>query len=242
MNKKLILAALFCCSAPLFTACDDDDDDEKAIVTITFEDADLSKLGYINNESYTESGYQFNNIYDDTYGSWCGYAISKQTDTETEGYINQYSVYAGAGANNSANFAVGYQGATYDENWNSTPVYPTFSRIDGAEFKPQSAYFALTTYTYLSTQNGDGFAKKFVAGDYYLVDVIGVAADGTEKHVTFDAINIDKNISFSTWRKVDLTALGSVVKVEISFESSDNGDYGINTPTYIAIDNIAVEE
>lgn len=244
MNKKLILATLFCCTMPFFTACDDDDDDneEENVITITFENANLAEKGYINNQKYVENGYQFSNVYNEDYDSWYGYAISNQTDKETEGWANQYSVYAGEGANKSANFAIAYLGAEYDENWVATPVYPLFERVDGAAFKPKSAYFALTTYTYLSTRNGDDFAKKFEAGDYYRINVIGTAIDGKETKVTFDAVNIDNNIALTTWKEIDLTQLGSVVKVEISFESTDSGDWGINTPTYIAVDNIAIVE
>lgn len=233
MNKKVILAALFCCTVFGFTACDDDDDDDVKTVTITFESANLGETGYINNEAYVESGYTFNNNFDDQYGSWDGFAVSNQTDMETEGYQNQYSVYGNGGANGSKQFGVIFMGFT--EN-------PNITFNDGAAFKPVSAQFALTTYTYLSTQKGDSFAKKFGEGDFFRVTVTGIAADGTAKNIDIDAINIDKNIAFTSWTKVDLSELGEVVKLEFIFSSSDNGDWGMNTPGYIAIDNFEVVE
>lgn len=242
MNKKTLLAALFCCSAVFFTACDDDDDDK--IVTITFEDAQLGEAGFINNAQYKERGYVFSNKFttSDNGDSWYGYSVSNKTDKETEGYLNQYSVYAGSGAKGSKQFAIAFQGAEYDENWNSTPVYSSFEREDGASFSPVSAYFALTTYTYLSTQKGDAYAKKFEAGDFYKVTVIGTTADGKTNEVVFDAINIDNNVAFTSWQNISLKQLGEVVKVELKFESSDTGAYGMNTPAYIAIDNIEIAE
>ena len=230
MNKKVILAALLCCTALGFTACEDDDDEK--LVTLTFESADLGETGYINNAAYTESGYTFNNNYDTQYGSWDGFAVSSKTDKEIEGYQNQYSVYGNGGANGSKQFAVAYQGFT--EN-------PNITR-DGAAFQPRSAQFSLTTYTYLSTQKGDTYAKKFVAGDYYRVTVIGTLANGSKKEIEFDAININQNVAFTSWTKVDLSDLGSVVKVEFKFSSTDNGDWGMNTPGYIAIDNVVIAE
>ena len=42
------------------------------------------------------------------------------------------------------------------------------------------------------------------------------------------------------WTTVDLTGLGGAVKsIRITLDSSDVGMFGINTPTYLAIDNIA---
>ncbi len=239
MNKKVIIATLFSCIALGFTACSDDED---SITTITFESADLGSIGYINNADYTEGNYVFTNVYNKEYGSWYGYAISNHTNDTIAGWSNQYSVYAGCGANGSKNFAVAFVGAEYDENWNSTPVYPVFSRTDMAEFAPKSAQFALTTYTYLSIKNGDDYAKKFEAGDYYRVIVKGTAANGEQRTVEFDAVNIDNNVAFTQWSKIDLSKLGNVAKVEIAFESTDTGDYGINTPVYIAIDNIEIAE
>ncbi len=232
MNKKVILAALFCCTVFGFTACDDDDDDDK-LVTITFESANLGEAGYINNADYTESGYTFSNNYDEQYGSWDGFAVSNQTDMETEGYLNQFSVYGNGGANGSKQFGIIYMGFTDN---------PTIARADGASFEPKSVMLSLTTYTYLSTQKGDSFAKKFGEGDYFRVTITGTAADGTKKVLDIDVIDIDKNIAFTSWTKVDLDELDDVVKLEFTFSSSDNGDWGMNTPGYIAIDNFVVEE
>ena len=39
------------------------------------------------------------------------------------------------------------------------------------------------------------------------------------------------------WEYVDLSPLGTVDSVEFIFTSSDVGQWGINTPTYVAIDN-----
>ena len=43
------------------------------------------------------------------------------------------------------------------------------------------------------------------------------------------------------WTAVDLSSLGQVKTVEFSVSSSDTGDF-INTPTYFAIDNIAIDD
>ena len=43
------------------------------------------------------------------------------------------------------------------------------------------------------------------------------------------------------WTAVNLSSLGQVKTLEFSVSSSDTGDFGINTPTYFAIDNIAID-
>jgi hypothetical protein len=58
--------------------------------------------------------------------------------------------------------------------------------------------------------------------DYYLADF----RDG-------------KSFIEESWAWVDLTSLGRYVyRVEISFSGTDVGEYGLNTPTYCAIDDI----
>jgi hypothetical protein len=43
------------------------------------------------------------------------------------------------------------------------------------------------------------------------------------------------------WRYVDLSSLGKVKKLGFALDSSDGGDWGINTPAYFCIDNFGAE-
>jgi Domain of unknown function (DUF4465)/Secretion system C-terminal sorting domain len=45
-----------------------------------------------------------------------------------------------------------------------------------------------------------------------------------------------------TWQWVDLHSLGNVDSLIFSFSSSQNGQYGINTPTYFAMDNFTTAD
>jgi hypothetical protein len=40
------------------------------------------------------------------------------------------------------------------------------------------------------------------------------------------------------WQTVDLSPLAGARSVGLTFESTDVGDFGFNTPTYLAMDNI----
>ncbi len=42
------------------------------------------------------------------------------------------------------------------------------------------------------------------------------------------------------WQRIDLTSLGMVSSLSFSMDSSDKGDFGINTPTYFALDDLTV--
>ena len=50
-----------------------------------------------------------------------------------------------------------------------------------------------------------------------------------------------KDYIVDKWTVVDLTALGKVNKLTFRFSSSDNGDYGMNTPAYVCLDDLQYE-
>ena len=79
---------------------------------IDFESS-LTEPESYNNGSEGPEGFDFSpiqlvNYYDSEFSYFTGFAISNVTDNVTPGYTNQYSAYAGAGANNSNTYAVAY--------------------------------------------------------------------------------------------------------------------------------------
>ena len=44
------------------------------------------------------------------------------------------------------------------------------------------------------------------------------------------------------WQYCDLSALGQVSKVSFTLTSSDNGDYGMNTPAYFCLDQFGAKK
>ena len=51
-----------------------------------------------------------------------------------------------------------------------------------------------------------------------------------------------KTVAMTEWTLVDLTALGEVDNIQLSMSSSDTGDYGMNTPAFIAIDDFTYQK
>ncbi len=50
----------------------------------------------------------------------------------------------------------------------------------------------------------------------------------------------EKDYIIKTWQWVDLSSLGKVDSLMFGLESSDNGDWGMNTPAYFCMDDLTV--
>ena len=44
------------------------------------------------------------------------------------------------------------------------------------------------------------------------------------------------------WTYCDLSSLGEVTKLTFALSSTDNGDYGMNTPAYFCIDELGAKK
>ena len=111
-------------------------------------------------------------------------------------------------------------------------------------YEPVGVYVNLNSYTYYSLECGDSFARAFTNGDKFTLTVHGVAADDSEKTVetTLGSYsNGDLTLSRG-WKYVDLTSLGAVNELYFTLDSTDSGDYGMNTPAYFCLDKLMVRE
>lgn len=186
-----------------------------------------------------------NNVYDTAWGgSWTGFAMSNMMDDTTAGWGNQYSAYPGSGNNGSSVYAVGY-------------LTPEISGVDTTSYI-DSFKITNTTYAALSMRDGDGFGKQFGSiynalgvedstngEDYFRVWIIGENYAGTKDSLLFYLADYrfqdsTEDYIVDEWVNVDLTELGIYwpTKITFRFESSDVGQWGINTPVYFAIDDI----
>jgi len=212
----------------------------------TFDDLPLAAESFYSptaSTTFTSGAANFTHAYDSQFGSWSGLTYSSRTDSTTAGFGNQYSAIAGGGADGSANYAV-----TYHDAFAATPTdvvtFDVPSIVGGAQITN-------TTYAALSMQNGDGFAKKFGGAtgddaDFLKLSIVGWnAANQATGSVDFylaDYRSADSAADYIVreWSFVNLTSLGVVSKLTFDFASSDNGPFGINTPTYFALDDLDV--
>lgn len=215
---------------------------------VTFEDLSLSPNSFYNggpatnNAGWTSGGAGFGNSYNSSFGGfWNGFSYSNVNDTTTAGFGNQYAAYTGSGLGGAGNYAVAYSGSS------------AFINLPSGT-SAQSVYLTNTTYAALSMLNGDMFAKKFggLTGndpDFFDVTITGYGGLGASGlatgSVTFrlaDYTFSDNSLDYirDTWGLVDLTPVGSAVSLGFTWSSSDMSGSFVNTPTYVALDNLTV--
>ena len=213
-------------------------DSDGTVVTGPYDDVVV--LGEFTSELLT-----FNNAYSVDFDSWNQWAYSNMTDTVTAGYLNQFSAYPGDGADDSATFGVAFasQGDFYDA--------PLITREDSDLRTFGSLAVTNTTYAALSMLHGDSFAKKFGGDsgdepDYFTLTIEGLDASG-QRVGTVDVFLADYRFADNTldyildeWVTVDLGPVANARSLSFSVSSSDVGVFGMNTPSYFAVDDIVM--
>jgi PKD repeat protein len=216
------------------------------LITVDFENITLGTNSFWNGSDGTggvTSGVAFmQNFYDQTYMYWEGFAVSNQNNLVTEGYTNQYSVYD---PNNNGNkFAV---------------FYPPYFGVLAVKFENnqmltvESINVCNNSYTALSMLKGDFVAKKFGGTSGNDEDFLKLTINGLDStgHLTakvdfyladFRFADNTQDYIVNKWTKVDLTSLGAVNQLTFTFQSSDNGDWGMNTPAYVCVDDIVYND
>ncbi|MFM1898711.1 MAG: hypothetical protein RL577_951 [Bacteroidota bacterium] len=113
-----------------------------------------------------------------------------------------------------------------------------------------SLYVANTTYAYNSMKNGDMFAKKFggqdgLESDSFLLEIEtfwqGVSQSKQRVALAdFRSANSAQDSIMGSWNQV---AVEGFLQDSIVFRlfSSDNGDFGMNTPAFFAIDRLYMD-
>ena len=200
-----------------------------------FEDLGLAAESFWNGAdgsgSFTSGDFTFTNNFADwgEYGtSWDGFVYSTMTATTYASLDDQYNSCVGHGANDSKTFAVVY--------YNSyAKILPTVARKDRASFEPQACFVTNSAYAYTSMKEGDAYAKKFDENDWFLITATGFLDDvkvGTAEYYLAQNGKIADD-----WGIFDLSGIGTVDRVLFSLSSSDNGEWGMNTPAYFCLDN-----
>ena len=243
MKKHLFLVGALIASIHSFSQTIVDFED------LTLPQADTFYTGEDFAGQFVSNGALFENSYETTsWGySWSGFAYSNMTDNQTPGFDNQYSAFAGSGANSSEKYAIYYNADTL--------VFPG----SGATFGNVS--ITNTAYAGISMRDGDQFAKQFGSPnganglpdgtngeDYFYVTVYGwnsqdELVDSLEIYLADFRFSDDaQDYILSDWTAFDLSNLNFSKYFTFRFYSSDVGGFGINTPLYFAMDNLEYSE
>ncbi len=217
--------------------------------TATFENLNLPfGQDYWNRGSkvFTET-YQSGNAYfqsafnvSPSYNYWSdGFAISNSTDSTTEGFTNLYSSANGKGYNKSTNYAV--------SNGNNGFVLKQI--IDTRPYLI-GMWVNNSTYTYFSMLNGDGFAKKFggISGndpDFFRIIISGYyynqrkLSDSVVFYLAdFRSTDNSKDYILKDWKYINLESIKDADSFYVKLESSDVGQFGMNTPAFFCLDEL----
>jgi hypothetical protein len=205
----------------------------------TFEDAELEPGTFYNGSDgeggFFSGGFWFPNEFNTDWGSWNGFSISSMNDTLTAGYGNQFSSIAGSGANGSANYAVAYDAGELKMGFESS-------------IEVKGLFVSNSTYAYLEMRDGSDWTKIFGGTDgsdpdYFKLMVWGINPDGNPTDTVefyladFRYEDPEDDFILKEWEWLDLTSLGLVTSLNFALESSDVGEYGMNTPAYFCLDD-----
>ncbi|MBQ7462057.1 MAG: DUF4465 domain-containing protein [Bacteroidaceae bacterium] len=124
--------------------------------------------------------------------------------------------------------------------------YPSFTNCTPFYFSDDKARIIEsvdvinTAYVLNSLTNGDGFAPAATDESQFVVHFEGTHEDGTTNEVTF--LLADGRNFVTEWTTVDLTPLGEVksLRTYVTGSADLEGEWGLNTPGYVALDNIKV--
>lgn len=213
--------------------------------------------GYSRASSFVSRGASFVNWYDRGWFVWTGFAITRLNAPVPSDpvYVNQYSAAAGP-AFEGTNYAIAYL-----SSYGLAPVIDLPFGYDAASVR-------ITNTTYAKAVIKDGFgsyARKFGDDpttnsvvetdhpDFFGVTFTGYAganASGSVVgHVDFflaDYRFAENSLDFivDDWASVSLASLAGSRSIALSWFSTDtsmhSGSTYINTPTYVALDNLSL--
>lgn len=203
-------------------------------VLIDFNDLPLPGPDYTAGAGFTSEGVAF------TGGVFWGWTYSDVNDSTTGDYTNQYAAYPGEDLDGVGSYAIGYNDGSYI----NLP----------AGLRPESAAVTNTTYAALTVRDGNQFSTAFGGAsgdepDLFTVTLTGYSAadgggeaTGSVEVVLADYRFSDNSLDYvlDSWLGVDLTPLGDASSIGLTFFSTDVGQWGINTPTYVALDNLVL--
>lgn len=260
--KKNVLKKIFMTVAVIlslgFVACSDDDDpiqitvklnqnpieyDSDGVWANVDENVSLSTLQYL---VFSHQGEMT------PWGlSWFGFSPARCSDTTGELLDNQFNVPTGGGMD-----GVGtpylicswntQENESTDLDTRSCRIY--YSEVEGGEkraFTPKNVYVCNTSYVYHRLTQGDTWSRKFEQGDTFVLTAHGVKADGSETSADFYLAdcrneNPDEWIIVNKWSLFDLSSLGEVTDIYFTMVSTDNGNWGMNTPAFFALDWLTI--
>ena len=193
--------------------------------------------------TFKSGSYEFVNSVNPAWGSWMGCSYSNMTATSFGSYEkDQWNSAAGHGAVGSTNY-----GVLYGNSLPNTPmeVIKVADAPDGRVVKGMN--ITNSAWVVECVKNGNGAANKFKQGSWFKVIFTGTKADKSTASVEYyladyRSENESEWTCLTDWAWIDLSSLGKVVSLSISFDGTDKSYGYLNTSTYVCIDNVGCEK
>jgi len=196
----------------------------------TYSENGMAQLIYCNDAKFMLSHLPGGNSWSGT--SWDGFTVSKNTaDT-----LNQFACVAKGGLKGTGTpFAIGYYSDYTTASLNMPNTMVTFS----GEFYPAEVYICQNAWTLQAITKGSGMARAFTDKDTLALTISGL--DGTYATTRSVTYYLAVDGKYNTgWTRVDLSSIGKCFALGFTMTSTDKGEYGANTPTYFAMDGLAI--
>jgi hypothetical protein len=219
---------------------------ELALDVATFEDIEIGAEGHMSvsteeddeRTEFVSGDFEFATGCMHDWASWWFFGYANSTATKYESLDDQWNNIVGGGYDSSANYGVAYVSSYYG------PCNVTVLNHEEGIVVP-GFYITNSAYAYTSMMGGDAYAKKFGKDDWFKLTITGYDAEGnetgTKDYYLADLRDEAKAYIINDWRYVDLSGLGKVCKLGFALSSTDNGDWGMNTPAYFCFDNFGAE-
>lgn len=202
---------------------------------------------------YDKGNTELASTINNSWGAWAywngGMAVSDYVGSALENvsYTEQLTVYASG--SETGRGAGGYGASDHFAVINGTDNTPSggvdsravLSFPEGQTGIVEYAYVAPTTYFLSNVVNGSATCAPAKEGTFVDLVVEGYDVQGVKTSaVSLRLVDGLRHVDRWTW--LDLSALGRVHSVRFGFQASEDqvGQWGLNTPAYVAIDNIAV--
>lgn len=214
----------------------------------TFDDVTLAGI----DTTFLETKYPVNGVYTFESGNatfygnvswntlWGNFNCSNGTDTMNTAYDATAASITGSGFGSSANYGIAFVPTDFMGPVPSATI-PVGLKLNNAAVGKHVAgvYYsnAVFTYRYIADT-----ANHFAANHFYMKLLMRGYLNGVKSAdsvmVTLADFTDTNTVLVNKWKWANLTALGNVDSVTFDLVSNDTaGGFGINTPSYFAIDN-----
>lgn len=168
--------------------------------------------------------------------SWEGFVLSKKNTSAGD----QFECVAKGGLGGEGTpFAVGYFSEYYTNT--NTDGFPSSNLVQfTGKYYPTEVYICQSSNTLKAITDGMPPARKFTDSDVLSLIITGI--DDSYRETTNSVVyNLASEGKFNTgWEKVNLSSIGLCNGLSFRMTSTDANTYGINTPTYFAMDGLTI--